>query len=182
MPYPLRFNKLCEADIDDLSAFDRTHGDLNEFLKEKAHRERLSCSSVTRVAYYNDVPVGFFSIANASLRSNELYLEDGAGMREYPAYPAIKIVRMAVRDGYRDQGIGMEMLLRAMVIAKLLTRTIGCRFIIVDAKADRRTVRFYLEFGFRPQKSMYKAVSDVLQGRYYGERESIPMYLDILKR
>lgn len=182
MPFLIRFNKLSEADTNKCLSFNCSNSDLNDFLKEDALPDQFSCISVTRVAYCNDVLVGFFTISNASLRSNELHKGDDAGISEYPSYPAVKIVRIGVQDGYQNQGIGTEMLLRTMVIAKLLSRTIGCRFIIVDAKTNPWTVRFYMKFGFRPQKSMYKLIFEVLQGKYNSDRESVPMYLDILKR
>ncbi len=182
MSFSLRFNKLSEADKNHLLAFNCSNSDLNYFLREDALHDQLSCISITRLAYHEDVIVGFFTIANASLRSNEMHKGEDAGISEYPSYPAMKIVRMGVQDGYQNKGIGTEMLLRTMVIAKLLSRSIGCRFIIVDAKTNPGTVRFYMKFGFRPQKSMYKVITEILQDKYNGDRESVPMYLDILKR
>jgi len=131
----------------DLSAFDCSDQDLNDFLKEDAlwyQRERLA---VTRLVFLDDTLVGYFTIVNDSLEAGAVQKGDGHDGFEARKYPALKIARLATRNDYQGRGIGKGMLLKVFSIAIALSRYIGCRLITVDSKPD--SVGFYQKFGFK---------------------------------
>ena len=61
--------------------------------------------------------------------------------------PAVKLGRFAIAEAHQGKGIGTEIL---DYIKMLFTRDnkTGCRFIIVDAANNERTLNFYKKNGF----------------------------------
>lgn len=65
----------------------------------------------------------------------------------YLQYPAVKIARLAVDRRFRKKGIGEELVNLALGIAQeFICPNVGCRFVMVDAKAE--SVSFYTRRGF----------------------------------
>jgi GNAT superfamily N-acetyltransferase len=65
----------------------------------------------------------------------------------YPAFPAIKIVRLAIDKEIRGHGFGEQLM--AWTIAHVTDKIMpnaGCRFLIVDSKQE--SIRFYEKCGF----------------------------------
>lgn len=162
---------------------------MNEFIKDDAIDDQDDRISVTRLAYYNEKLVGFFSISNASIRSTEMEDEDHEDMSKYSSYPALKLVRIGVEKAYQNNGIVTQMIKRVMAIAEKLSSHTGCRLIIVDAKIlkedckqSKKIIKFYIDSGFKPHKSCTGDVERLLEERYNGDRKTVPMYLDIMKQ
>jgi GNAT superfamily N-acetyltransferase len=60
----------------------------------------------------------------------------------YRQYPAVKIARLAIDKSVQNAGLGRKLVDLALGIAKHeVSRSVGCRFVIVDSK--RNAVRFY---------------------------------------
>jgi GNAT superfamily N-acetyltransferase len=151
----LQFKKLDESD--DLSLFECSDPELDEYLKEDAMNDQRSKISVTRLAMWNGRPVGYFTLVNAVIKDTDVKAEDAEKEYEYPHYPAIKIARLATHRDYEGNGVGRAMLLRTMAISSQLSLHVGCRFIIVDAKNS--SVGFYEKFGFVVAKTREKTTS-----------------------
>jgi len=53
--------------------------------------------------------------------------------KQYPDYPAIKIARLAVSKNVQNRGIGTFMVKIVIGKAIEISKSIGCRFVTVDA-------------------------------------------------
>lgn len=177
----LKFVKLSNKHDGHVSQFDCSQPDLNEFVQEDALKEQSDRLGVTRLICYDNLLVGYFTLANASIITKNIDDSDYANLRYYPSYPALLIARFAVHKDYQGKGIGVKMLGRSMSIADKLSDHVGCRFITVDAKANIKTIRFYSRFGFKPLKKKQGMVDDILREEYRGNEESVFMYFDMVK-
>lgn len=185
----LSFVRLDDRYINDLSRFDCGNGEMNEYIKDDAIEDQKERISITRLVYYKDKLVGFFSISNASIRSADMEEVDYDDMSRYSSYPALKIVRIAVEMDHQSKGVGTIMLGRIMAIAEKLSAHTGCRLIIVDAKIQKedskqskKLMDFYISSGFKPHKTWTRVVTELREERYHGDRKTVPMYLDIMKQ
>ena len=159
----LHFDFLSEGS--DLHSFRCSDNDLNDFLRDDAlyyQQERLAS---TRLAYYHDTLVGYFTLVNDSIFADAITGEDGDGRFEARRYPAIKIARLATHDDYAGRGIGTHMVAKATGIVVNLSKYTGCRIITVDSKQGRES--FYEQFGFK--RTQAKAL------------DTIPMYFNYHK-
>ena len=141
----LTYVKLSRSD--NLITFDCNDSDLNDFLHHDALADQDNSISVTRLVYYDDTIIGYYSVLNVSIRSELLVPGDYYG-NIYPSYPAIKMGRMGVRIDYQRKGVGTIMLIRSISLAKKLSKYTGCRFVTVDAKTKDGSYNFYSGFGF----------------------------------
>jgi len=146
----------------DLSGFNCSDHDLNDFLKEDALWYQTERLAVTRLVFFGDTLVGYFTIINDSLEAKAVQAGDGHDRFEARKYPALKIARLATRDDYQRRGIGKGMLLKVFSIAIALSRYTGCRIITVDSKPN--SVKFYQKFGFKPANRK--------------KRDTVPLYRD----
>ena len=67
----------------------------------------------------------------------------------YDEYPAIKIARLFVDEGYRQSGakIGSKLVDYGLGVAKdVICPAVGCRFVVVEAK--QQSIKFYEKKGF----------------------------------
>ena len=88
-----------------------------------------------------DVPIGYFSLACASIDLTDLNPDEKDGCPLYDRYPAIIIGKFAVDDRYQQQGVGPWMMEHLYAIIIRLMELVGCRYIIVESKPA--SVGFY---------------------------------------
>ena len=88
-----------------------------------------------------------------TLVCGEIEAQDGGGLApdgnpyRYDSYPAIKVARLLVDARERKKGLGKALIEFALGTAKdVVCPSVGCRFIVVDAKAA--SVAFYVKQGF----------------------------------
>ncbi|TMJ15483.1 MAG: GNAT family N-acetyltransferase [Alphaproteobacteria bacterium] len=87
----------------------------------------------------------------------------------YRQYPAVKIARLAVDKSVQNEGLGRQLVDLALGIAKHeVSRSVGCRFVIVDSK--RNAVKFYEKCGFT-----------MLDTQANRDREEPVMFVDLSK-
>jgi GNAT superfamily N-acetyltransferase len=85
----------------------------------------------------------------------------------YTNYPAIKIARLLVDSGRREQGLGTQLVDLAFGIAtQEIGPRVGCRFLIVDSKPE--AVEFYKKRGF--------TLLDTQENR---QRDALIMFVDL---
>jgi GNAT superfamily N-acetyltransferase len=149
---------------------------------------------VTRVAYRDGKPVGYFTLMSGSIFYERLGT-DLADTFSFHCltYPALKISRFAVDKRYqgeRDEAgwrISEYMLSRIFAIGTSLSNHIGVRYIITDALGIYKTLRFYRDNGFRPfngrdmKKIPYETTfNSILSGNYKKpedeEHVGVPLY------
>lgn len=112
--------------------------------------------AVTYAALDAGEAVAFFSLSNDAIRRDSIsssgrrrVLKPIPRTKRYPTLPAVKIGRLAVASSRAGNGIGSEIIgfLKGWFTTGNKT---GCRFIIVDAYNNPRTLSFYRKNGFVP--------------------------------
>jgi GNAT superfamily N-acetyltransferase len=120
-----------KLDDHDFSNFDCGDEDLNDFIQNDAKSQMKSRINISYACIYNDLLVGFVTLSSDSIKINP---EDknrlGIG---YPAFPALKIGRLAVHKDYKRKDIGTFIILWVVGKALDLCEEIGIRFISVDS-------------------------------------------------
>lgn len=149
----------------DLSYFSCSEQKLNEFLIENALEDHNNLYSVTRLVYYKDILVGFFTLIADNISVKEIEAKDYENYK-YKKLPAVKIARLATDKDYERKGIGRLMITEIFSIIYDITYNIGCRILTVDAKSE--ALGFYQKFAFRVVNSKHNS-------------EYIPMYIDLKK-
>lgn len=166
--------------------------DLCSFLSQRARYSLVNGLGVTYIAYENGVIVGFFTITTAHIRFNDdnrnaTSIDKELLSKPYKTFPAVRIVQLAVQCEYQgggESGTGARLLKAIEAISFHLSKNIGIRFLIVDALADSRTLKFYRRYGFHPHYDKRHDVifQEIIDNRYDGKPlSSISMYLDTMK-
>ncbi len=139
---------------DERPSFDCGEQDLNEFFAVDSIKSGRELLAVTYVVADKDDVVAFFSLSNDSIRKDSLEKSIWRKItafipfqKRYSTLPAVKIGRLATHTNYQGKGIGTEILdfLKHWFTDGNKT---GCRFIIVDAYNNEKTIRFYQKNGF----------------------------------
>jgi predicted GNAT family N-acyltransferase len=133
--------------------FDCGDSDLNDFLLNDAKQSMALLQSVTYILETPNKTVGFFSLLNDKISSEEFdsksqwkkFFNLKRPMKKN-GYPAMKIGRLATSNQYQNQGIGQAMLDYLKILFVTNNRT-GCKFITVDAYA--KSLAFYQKNGFK---------------------------------
>ncbi len=131
--------------------FDCGDEDLNDFILNDALKHQDSHVAVTTILRYEGKTIAFYSIAADNIRLDD---EEAAAIcaelgveRAYPDYPAIKICRLAVSKEYQGRQVGTLLFLDVLGYTRELQKTVGVRYITVDAYTQ--SVRFYEKFRFQ---------------------------------
>lgn len=150
----------------DISCFESTSLELNEFLKEDALKNQMELISKTYFCYHSDKLIGYITFATDILKAEEMRKEEHIEGVPYKEYPAIKIARLAVDKEYEGRGVGTFLLKVAVGKAYDISERVGCRFITVDSKQE--------SIGFYQKSGGFKLVKGC-------EKKTYPtMYLDII--
>jgi GNAT superfamily N-acetyltransferase len=145
-----------------LSSFSCLSQELNDFLKNDALIDQNNMISRTRLCFWNNELVGFFTLIADTIEAKAVI--DGLEHYEYRKYPGVKIARLAVDSRFERKGIGTYLLLAAIGKTLSVCESIGCRYILVDSK--KGSIGFY-------QKNEFKLVEKSK------DHEFVPMYLNI---
>jgi len=155
-----------------LESFKTDNFELKQFLLEDALGNQEIGISYTYLWFYrkNNELVAYITLLADAIHVHgtllgRSFLEKGVG---YKTLPALKVGRLCVHKDYTGQGIGT--LTTDFAMKKLIAIneqvSVGCRFLIVDAKKD--AIHFYKKMDFQ-----------VLKAR---EKGTLPMYRDMLKQ
>jgi GNAT superfamily N-acetyltransferase len=158
----LRIASLREEN--ELASFCSNSDELNDFLKSDALKAQNDLISRTYLCFWKESLAGFVTLTTDTIGYNLVEQCDGIEGYVYQKYPAIKIARLAVDDGYKRRGIGQNLLLWAVGKAYEISKQIGCRYITVDAK--RESINFYLKYEFKIIKK-------------HKDRDFPPMYFNL---
>lgn len=91
---------------------------------------------------------GYISIVCSEINIATTYdLDESLRVNKYKTFSAVKIARLAVDKALQGHGYGAQMVAWCLSLVKdRIMPLVGCRFLIVDAKAD--VVAFYTRIGF----------------------------------
>ena len=169
LPTDLRIERLSDRHKEIIENFQSSNKELKDFLIEDALENQEMAISTTYLWFYNPKNefVAYITILADAIRIHgtrlgKSFLDQGV---DYKTLPAIKIGRLCVDDKYIGRGIGIQTTYFVMKKLIKLNETIGCRFLVVDAKQE--AVKFYKKMEF-----------EVLKQR---EKGTLPMYYDMIK-
>ena len=144
---------------EEIKCFSCGNDDLDGFFREDAfaHKQELLAETyylqpteATEKGFF--IPVAFVSYLNDAIdikkRKNrgffQKYITNAISPEKlrYDYFPAVKIGRLGVKEGYQSHGFGTTILNMTKEMFVTNNRT-GCRFLTVEAYSDERTINFY---------------------------------------
>jgi GNAT superfamily N-acetyltransferase len=150
---PLILREIMLGDkTDKLSLGNKSFIPLKIFLEKDAwqfHEENIAKTFVL----VDCVNAGARIYGYITLTCSAVELEGGqrpvnpARASRYPAYPSVKIARLAIDSCLRGKGYGKQLLDFAVAhVTDKVMSNVGCRFLIVDSKQE--SIGFYEKGGF----------------------------------
>lgn len=130
----------------DRRRFDCGDSALNEYLRRYARQHADANISRTYVASQEQQICGYYSLAMAAIKKQQLPSKHHNRFADYPV-PMARLARLAIDTGYQGQGIGKLLLMDALYRCLELSRNIGMAGVIVDAKHEQAQA-FYQNFEF----------------------------------
>ena len=134
--------------------FDCGDDDLNDFFAIDSVVSAKQLLSVTYTVEIDNVLADFFSLSNDAVKKELLdrpiynrLTRIILSRKRYATLPAVKIGRLATGVAYQSSGIGSEIIDYLKYWFTDGNKT-GCRFIIVDAYNNDKTIHFYLKNDF----------------------------------
>jgi ribosomal protein S18 acetylase RimI-like enzyme len=165
-----------------LDTFVSGRPELDDFVRSEArqlHDDHLSCTSLI---FHDDFAglVGYITLTNDAIPLTQF--EVGQLGLNYnvalPAFPAVKICKLAVHSELQSQGIG-KLILELAIGEIVSTHNVSsARFIITDAVNDPRTLAFYERMGFIESYWATEQAKNHKERRAQ-QRATIKMLLDI---
>ena len=129
----------------DVSAFDCTVPELNDWLKRRALQNEGSRASWTFVVIGDGRVVGYYALATGAVAHAEA---TGKVRRNMPEpIPVMVLVRLAVGRAHQGTGLGSALLRDALLRTLTVAETVGIRAILLLAISEEAK-RFYLHHGF----------------------------------
>jgi GNAT superfamily N-acetyltransferase len=130
---------LSEAILVDRFSCNRRDGSLplQNFIQNHAldnQKKKLSTTWVIVKKTVPHVPLGYFSLACASIDVNDLDAVDLKGCPTFERFPALLIGKFAVDDNFQNAGIGTLLMDYVYAITIRLSGITGCRYLIVESK------------------------------------------------
>lgn len=121
--------------------------DARDFQRAKVGRTYVACLPPSEGDEQPRV-IGFITLTCSEVDINNAYeLADCASANRYKSLPAIKIARLATDYRYAGRGIGMQLISLAVALAAdSVSESVGCRFLVTDAKQG--AITFYENQGF----------------------------------
>jgi ribosomal protein S18 acetylase RimI-like enzyme len=167
-----------DVDQDILNSFTSGDAELDIFLREDANSYAKHGITSTTVVFseQSPTPIGFFSLSCDSLRLEGVELTE-LGLPFQAAidfFPAVKITKLAVAEGFQSQGIGEAIINLIQGIS--FTPPFSARLLTVNAVNRERTLNFYRRLNFL-DSSRNAAVAG--QRRRGEEAATILMYRDL---
>lgn len=148
-------------DRHDISQFDCGKSPLNDWLRQRAHKNEGRASR-TFVVCDGTVVVGYYALSAGSVKLSEAPKALGRNMP--PLIPVLILGRMAVDTRYQSRSIGKHLLKDALKRALTVSGDIGARAVLVHA-IDQEVVPFYKSYGFKvfPEGNLtlFLAMSDI---------------------
>lgn len=130
----------------DLSDFNSSYPELDEWLKKYAFQANTAGSAKTYIVSDDDKVVGFYSLAVGQVDTIEVSERIKAGMGRHPI-PVVVLARLAVHVTYQGSGIGKAILRDAIQKTLSIAEQGAVRALLVHA-IDEKAAQFYQRFGF----------------------------------
>ena len=124
-----------------LDSFDCGNPELNRWLQLHG-RQATAQGTRTYVLIHDDRErvAGYFALAPHLVERDEIPTKVGRGAPR--RIPAILLAKLALDQGHHGQGLGAELLVRALLTTLIAARSAGGKVVVVDA-VDSAAERFY---------------------------------------
>ena len=132
----------------DRKNFDCGESALNNYLKNQMSQDLKRKANVPMLAVdSNDKVVGYYTLSSGHIEFLNFPSSLKSKIAPYPV-PIARIGRLAVDNTMKGQGLGEELLMHAIDRAEQVSKLMGIRAVVVDAK-NPRAEKFYLKYGFQ---------------------------------
>ena len=140
------FEKLTKAH--DRRDFDCGVPALNQYLQRAARQNQDKDVGRTYVLVESGQAQvwGYYTLSSTAIDFEEY--PESAGLPRYPI-PAILLARLAVDQRRRGSGLGRDLLLHALGVARRSSEEVAAAAVIVEA-VDETAQAFYQKYGFQP--------------------------------
>jgi len=129
----------------DISVFNCGHSSLNQWLLNRAIKNKKGGTSRTFVACNNNTVIGYYSLAVGAVTREEA---SGKVRRNMPEpVPVMILGRLAVDQQWQGKQIGSGMLRDTILHTLVVAEQAGIRTLVVHAFSDSAK-HFYLKCGF----------------------------------
>ncbi len=142
----MRFESIKNVKRLHLKYFDCGNVELNDYLFKYAHQNEKKHFSRTYVLMDDKLLIGYVTLCSAQIDSNEMPKSD-VSLPRYPV-PGIKIARLAVNKNHQGNHYGQLLLRFALEKAVSVSKEVGIRIVVVDAKEKSKA--FYEKYSFIP--------------------------------
>lgn len=145
----MRVVSIQECSLKELEGFSCGIDKLDTYLREFAKRNDEKGYGKTYVLKDDFKVYGYFTLATASISFENM---DEKYIRSNPKYPipCIRIARLAIDKDEQRKGFGKKLLTDAFLRIINVSKSVGVKLIIVDAKES--SISFYTQYGFEKLK------------------------------
>lgn len=149
-----------------VTEFDCGQLDLNQFIQRYAYQNQKSNNSQTYVSIYEDVVIGYYSLAVGSVMHSQA---PNRVTKEQPKHPipVMILARLAVAKQWQNCGVGKGLLKDALKRTAQAADLAGIRALFVQAK-DPDLKNWYERFNFEPSSidpcSLFLLLKDLKKG------------------
>lgn len=174
-----------------MSRFSCGDKDLDDFFHQDALPYAYELLGKTYVVALSDAPkraVAMLTLANASIRSDLMPAASRNKLqRPIPnakrtmRYPAVLIGRLGVSASSRGRHIGSRLIELIKYLVRQDAYLTACRFLVVDAYNDERTIHFYAQNGFRMLYADEQLERKAAHISFEEQLKTRMMYFDLLR-
>src|SRR5690606_23646199 len=139
--------------------FSCDHTDLDDFFTNDCEKYTNQLLGKSYCFCLNDDPktiVAAFTVSNDSIKTNFFPKSNRNRLskkihhsKRMKSYPAVLIGRLGVNKDYSSSGLGSQIMnfIKAWFVD--IANKTGCRFIVVDAYNNERTLKYYINNDFK---------------------------------
>lgn len=140
--------RVCALDDShDLAPFTSGNCELDRWLRDQAHQATAQGTRTFVVLDGRDAVVGYFAIVPHVVNRGDAPKRVGRGAPRQ--IPAILLAKLALGEDLHGQGLGAELLVRALGTVLDAARVAGGKLVVVDA-IDAEAAAFYRHHDFEP--------------------------------
>jgi GNAT superfamily N-acetyltransferase len=158
------------------SAFDCAREEQNRFLHERAWRDQQAWLSTTYLYYEAGVVVAY---ATAAMDAVILGTREKPRSIPYKFISSLKVLQLGVDRRFQGQGVGSQVLIDIIALARAVAKQVGCRYVTLDAQPD--LVTWYQSRGFQINRTWQKQRIEAAAGRTDATNLPVSMRFDLLE-